>query len=66
MKVREGSQRFSDSKNNPAPGGSLAKINSAPSSSMLKLIWRLQEFGKKINLASKGLTLMIDNSKTTL
>ena len=45
MKAREGSRHFSDSKNNPAPGGSLVKINSAPSSSMLKMnmaptIWR--------------------------
>ena len=37
VKVREGSRRFSGSKNNPAPGGNLAKINSAPSSSMLKI-----------------------------
>ena len=43
MKAREGSQRFSDSKNNLAPGGSLAKINSAPSSDM-----------RKINLAPTG------------
>ena len=52
MKACEGSQHFSDSKNNPAPGGSLAKINSAPSSSMLK-----------INLAPTGV-LQTNNSRS--
>ena len=36
MKAREGSDVFRLEKP-PAPGGSLAKINSAPSSGMLKI-----------------------------
>ena len=51
MKAREGSRRFSDSKKRLAPGGNLAKINSASSGNMQKnnlvptgvwqkLIWR--------------------------
>ena len=52
MKAREGTRRFSDSKNNPAPGGSLAKINLAPSSSMLQ-----------INLAPTGVLKIIRRPK---
>ena len=59
MKAREGLRRFSDSKNNPAPGGSLAKINSAPSSNMLKINLAPTGVWQKINLASKGLTLTL-------
>ena len=55
MKAREGSRRFSDMKNNPAPGGSLAKINSAPSSSMLKINLAPTGVLQKNNSTSKGL-----------
>ena len=43
IKAREGSRRFPDSKKRLAPGGRLAKIKSAPSSSMLKIksgVWQ--------------------------
>ena len=54
MKACEGSRRFPGSKNKPAPGERLAKIKSAPSSSMLKINLAYRSLAKN-NLASKGL-----------
>ena len=53
MKAREGSRRFSGSKNKSAPEGRLAKIKSAPSSSMLKIKSAPTEVWQKITWRSK-------------
>ena len=55
MKAREGLRRFSDSKNNPAPGGNMAKINSAPSSNMPKINLAPTEIWQKIIWRPKGI-----------
>ena len=55
MKACEVSRRFSDSKNNPTPGGSLVKINSVPSSNMLKINLAPTGVWQKNNLTYKVL-----------
>ena len=54
MKAHEGLRRFSDSKKLPAQGGSLAKINLTPSSSMLKINLAPTEVWQKIIWHPKG------------